>query len=62
MCAFFGAPSVEALASRVYSKPLTKGEIAAFAVQTAAVAEAGDAVARELYERARASSPRRSPR
>jgi len=49
-CSFFGAPSVEALASRVYSQPLTKGEIAAFSVQTAAVAQAGDAVAREIYE------------
>jgi N-acetylglucosamine kinase-like BadF-type ATPase len=49
--AFFGAPSVEALASMVYSKPLTKGEIAAFATETAKLAERGDAVARELYER-----------
>jgi N-acetylglucosamine kinase-like BadF-type ATPase len=49
--AFFGAPSIEALASLVYSKPLTKGEIAAFAVETAKIAERGDAVARELYER-----------
>lgn len=48
---FFGAPSVEALASLVYSKPLTKGEVAAFAVETARVAEAGDAVACELFER-----------
>jgi N-acetylglucosamine kinase-like BadF-type ATPase len=49
--AFFGVPSVEALASLVYSKPLTKGQIAAFATETAKLAEAGDAVARELYER-----------
>jgi N-acetylglucosamine kinase-like BadF-type ATPase len=49
--AFFGAPSVEALASLVYSKPLTKGEIAAFAIETARLADAGDAVARELFER-----------
>ncbi len=48
---FFGTDCVEALASRVYSQPLTKGEIAAFAVQTARLAEAGDAVARELYAR-----------
>lgn len=48
---FFGADCVEGLASRVYSQPLTKGEIAAFAVQTAKLAEAGDAVARELYAR-----------
>ncbi len=48
---FFGAASVEALAAMVYSKPLTKGEIAAFAIETARLAEQGDAVARELYER-----------
>jgi len=47
---FFAAPSVEALAARVYSKPLTKGEIAAFATETARIAEGGDPVARELYE------------
>jgi glucosamine kinase len=49
--AFFEQPSVEAVAARVYSKPLTKGEIAAFAIETAKLAEQGDAVARELYER-----------
>ena len=49
--AFFGASSVEALASSVYSKPLTKGEIAAFAAETARLAAAGDAVARRRYER-----------
>jgi len=49
--AFFEQPSVEAVAARVYSKPLTKGEIAAFAIETAKLAEGGDAVARELYER-----------
>jgi len=49
--AFFKRDSVEALASYVYSKPLTKGEIAAFAIETARHAEAGDAVARELFER-----------
>jgi len=47
---FFRAPSVEALAARVYSKPLTKGEIAAFATETARLADRGDAVARKLYE------------
>ena len=47
----FGVPSVEALAARVYSKPLTKGEIAAFAIETAKLAEDGDAVACELYGR-----------
>lgn len=49
--AFFGVPSVEALASLVYSKPMTKSDIAAFAIETAKLAEAGDAVACELYER-----------
>jgi len=47
---FFGEQSVEAVAQSVYTKPLTKGEIAAFAVHTARLAEQGDAVARELYE------------
>jgi glucosamine kinase len=51
---FFEVPSVEALATLVYSKPLTKGEIAAFAIETARVAHAGDAVASGLYERAAA--------
>jgi len=50
VCEFFQMPSVEAAASNVYSKPLTKGEIAAFATETARVAAAGDAVARGLYE------------
>jgi glucosamine kinase len=48
---FFSAPSVEALAARVYAKPLTKGEIAAFATETGRLAAQGDAVARELYAR-----------
>jgi N-acetylglucosamine kinase-like BadF-type ATPase len=48
---FFGAPSVEAVASLVYSKPLSKSEIAAFTVETCRLAEQGDAVARELYRR-----------
>jgi glucosamine kinase len=48
---FFDAPSVEALAARVYSKPLTKGEIASFATETGRLADAGDAVACELYTR-----------
>ena len=47
--AFYGVPSVEALAAHVYSKPLTKSEIAAFAVETAKLAEQGDDVARALY-------------
>lgn len=49
---FFGVKSVEALATLVYFKPLSKGEIAAFAIETARVAHTGDAVACELYERA----------
>jgi N-acetylglucosamine kinase-like BadF-type ATPase len=48
--AFFGLDSVERLATYVYSKPLTKGEIAALARETAKLAEAGDAVARELFQ------------
>jgi glucosamine kinase len=48
---FFGAASVEAVAARLYSKPLSKGEIAAFATETGRLAAAGDAVACELYER-----------
>ena len=48
---FFGVPSVESLASLVYSKPLTKSEIAAFAVQSGKIADAGDEVACEIYER-----------
>jgi glucosamine kinase len=47
---FFGVESLEALAPLVYSKPLTPSEIAAFAIETAVVAERGDRVARELYE------------
>jgi glucosamine kinase len=49
--AFFDMPSVEALAAHVYAKPLTKREIAAFAIRTAEIAERGDVVARELFER-----------
>jgi glucosamine kinase len=47
--AFFGLETVEQLAAHLYSKPLTKGEISAFAVETARLAREGDAVARELY-------------
>jgi glucosamine kinase len=49
---FFAVDSVEALATLVYSEPLTKGEIAAFAIETARVAHDGDSVARRLYESA----------
>jgi glucosamine kinase len=48
---FFGVASVEALAALVYSKPLSKGEIAAFAIETAKLAADGDAVACEIYKR-----------
>jgi glucosamine kinase len=46
---FFGAPSIEALAASVYTTPLTKDEVAAFAVETARLAGEGDDVARDLY-------------
>jgi glucosamine kinase len=49
---FFGSPSLEALAASVYTTPLTKSEVAAFAVQTSRLAHAGDVLARELYDRA----------
>lgn len=49
--AFFKTASVEELAMSVYSKPLGKGEIAAFATETARLANLGDTVACELYER-----------
>ncbi|HEY3865404.1 MAG TPA: BadF/BadG/BcrA/BcrD ATPase family protein [Solirubrobacteraceae bacterium] len=48
---FFGVATVEALAALVYAKPLSKGEIAAFAIETAKLAAAGDAVACEIYRR-----------
>ncbi|HEX3693686.1 MAG TPA: BadF/BadG/BcrA/BcrD ATPase family protein, partial [Solirubrobacteraceae bacterium] len=49
---FFGVRRVEDLPALVYSKPLTKAEIAAFAIETARIAHGGDAVACALYERA----------
>ena len=49
---FFGVATVEALATLVYAKPLSKGEIAAFAIETARAAHAGDEVAKNLYARA----------
>ncbi len=49
---FFGSTSVEALAASVYTTPLTKSEVAAFAIETSRLAGAGDPVARELYARA----------
>jgi N-acetylglucosamine kinase-like BadF-type ATPase len=51
---FFRSPSLEALAASVYTTPLTKSELAAFAVETARLAGEGDTVARELYARAAA--------
>ncbi len=48
---FFEVASVEALAAKVYSKPLAKGEIAAFAIETAKLAAGGDEVACEIYRR-----------
>ncbi len=48
---FFEVRSVEALASLVYSKPLTKSEIAAFAVESARIADGGDEVAGGIYLR-----------
>ena len=50
-CEFFACDTIEAVAHLVYSKPLTKGEIAAFAIDTAKLAEQGDEVARELFAR-----------
>lgn len=47
----FDVPSVEALAALVYARPLTKGEIAAFAVVACELAQRGDEVARHLYRR-----------
>ncbi len=52
--AFFGTADIETLATRVYSKPLTKADIAACGPELARVAAAGDTVARTLYERAAA--------
>jgi N-acetylglucosamine kinase-like BadF-type ATPase len=49
---FFGATTLEELAPRFYdARMMTKGRIAGFAVRVAQAALAGDAVARELYER-----------
>jgi N-acetylglucosamine kinase-like BadF-type ATPase len=50
-CSYFDCPTIEAVASLVYSKPLTKAEISAFAVQSARTAEGGDEVAVELFVR-----------
>jgi len=49
---FFGAATIEALAAEVYSKPLTKADIAAFAKVAGTLAARGERDARELYARA----------
>ncbi len=49
---FFRSASIEALAASVYTAPLTKGEVAAFALETSRLAHSGDVVARELFARA----------
>lgn len=49
--AFFGEPSVEAVAQSVYGKRLPVDHIAAFAVETAELARQEDAAALEVYER-----------
>ena len=46
---FFDVRSIEELPPLLYSKPLTKSEIAAFAIETAALAERGDEVACAIY-------------
>lgn len=46
---FFDVDSVQALVNLVYGKPLSKSEIAAFAVRAATDAEQGDAVATAIY-------------
>jgi glucosamine kinase len=48
---FFGSPTLEALAASVYTTPLTKGEVAAFAIATSRLANDGDEVARGLFAR-----------
>ncbi|MHB1537426.1 MAG: BadF/BadG/BcrA/BcrD ATPase family protein [Solirubrobacteraceae bacterium] len=47
--AHFGVDGVDGLVALVYGKPLSKSEIAAFAVETAKLAEQQDAVAEQLY-------------
>jgi N-acetylglucosamine kinase-like BadF-type ATPase len=48
---FFGVTSAEQVAALTYSRPLTKRDIAAFAVETGRIAQEGDEVARDLYAR-----------
>jgi len=49
--AFFGMPSVEALAAQVYSRPFTKADIASFAKVVGTLAAGGERDVRELYAR-----------
>jgi N-acetylglucosamine kinase-like BadF-type ATPase len=49
---FYDLRVVEDLQDLVYGKPLTKGEIAAFALEVASVARSGDTVACDLFDAA----------
>jgi glucosamine kinase len=49
---FFGLQAVEEIQDLVYGKPLTKADIAAFAKEVTVAADAGDAVARSLFDQA----------
>jgi len=49
-CALFEVADIEAVVKLVYSKPLTKSDIAALGIETAKLAEAGDPVARALFD------------
>lgn len=49
---FYELRAIEEMQEVFYSKPFTKGEVAAFTREVAAEANGGDAVARSLFERA----------
>jgi glucosamine kinase len=49
---FYSLRAIEEMQNVFYSKPFTKGEVAAFTRDIAAEAHAGDEVARSLFERA----------
>jgi glucosamine kinase len=49
---FYALRAIEEMQDVFYSKPFTKGEVAAFAREVAAEADGGDGVARSLLERA----------
>ena len=51
---FFDVDDVDGLVALVYGKPLSKSEIAAFAIETGKLAEQQDAVAMDLYRDAAA--------